>query len=159
MSPSISIRQLLAIALTLLLLACASSQPTSDDAQNASPPRPANAALYQDLGGAAGVERLVDALIKRYRADPRINGFFNSTDFAYFRERLIEDICVRAGGPCEYTGLSMEEAHSGMAIRESEFNYFVEESQLAMDDIGLPVAVQNRLLALLARERGSVIHQ
>jgi hemoglobin len=118
-----------------------------------------NASLYDDLGGDAGIKKLVDKLIEKYRADTRINGLFNETNFEYFAERLREDICVRAGGPCEYQGLSMADAHSGMDIKESEFNYFVEDSQNAMDEIGLPVGVQNRLLELLARDRHEVIRQ
>lgn len=116
-------------------------------------------ALYRDLGGAEGIAKLVDKLIVKYRADQRINGLFQETNFEYFAERLREDICVRAGGPCTYQGLSMAEAHSGMAIREREFNYFVEDTQVAMDELGIPLSVQNRLLKLLARERGEVIHQ
>lgn len=132
------------LALALLLSACASTQKDS---------------LYRDLGGEAGIAKLVDRLIVKYRADDRINGIFQETNFEYFGERLREDICVRAGGPCTYQGLSMAEAHSGMGIREREFNYFVEDTQVAMDELGIPLGVQNRLLKLLARERGEVIHQ
>jgi hemoglobin len=117
------------------------------------------ATLYDQLGGKAGVAKLVDKLVEKYRADQRINGLFNGTNFEYFAERLNEDICVRAGGGCTYQGLSMPEAHSGMDIKESEFNYFVEDTQKAMDELAIPLATQNQLLKLLARERADVIHQ
>ena len=133
-----------ALLLCVWLAACASTPKDS---------------LYQDLGGQAGIAKLVDRLIIKYRADTRINGLFQETNFDYFAERLREDICVRAGGPCTYQGLSMADAHSGMAIREREFNYFVEDSQAAMDELGIALGVQNRLLKLLARERPEVIHQ
>jgi hemoglobin len=90
--------------------------------------------LYDDLGGEKGVADLTDRLIAK-------------------------DICQRAGGGCEYKGLSMAEAHSGMQISEAEFNYFVEDSQAAMDELGLATATQNRLLAILARDRANVIKQ
>lgn len=115
--------------------------------------------LYEDLGGKAGVARLVDKLIEKYRADGRINGLFNDTNFEYFGERLNEYICVVTGGGCEYKGLSMEEAHSGMDIKEREFNYFVEDSQAAMTEVGIGVGVQNRLLEVLARDHVKVIRQ
>jgi hemoglobin len=113
--------------------------------------------LYDDLGGKPGVARLVDKLIEKYRADSRINGLFNETSFEYFGDRLNEYICLIADGGCEYTGLSMEDAHSGMDIKESEFNYFVEDSQAAMTEVGISVGVQNRLLKVLARDHGDVI--
>jgi hemoglobin len=141
-----SVKQtLFAVLLLIMMTSCANA--------------PKSASLYDDLGGDAGIKKLVDKLIEKYRADTRINGLFNQTNFEYFAERLREDICVRAGGPCEYQGLSMADAHSGMDIKESEFNYFVEDSQKAMDEIGLPVGVQNRLLKLLARDRDEVIRQ
>jgi hemoglobin len=141
-----SVKQtLFAVLLLIMMTSCANA--------------PKSASLYDDLGGDAGIQKLVDKLIEKYRADTRINGLFNQTNFEYFAERLREDICVRAGGPCEYQGLSMADAHSGMDIKESEFNYFVEDSQKAMDEIGLPVGVQNRLLKLLARDRDEVIRQ
>ena len=113
--------------------------------------------LYDDLGGKVGVARLVDKLIEKYRADSRINGLFNETNFEYFSERLNEYICLVADGGCEYQGLSMEEAHSGMDIKEREFNYFVEDSQAAMTEVGIGVGLQNRLLKVLARDHGDVI--
>jgi hemoglobin len=148
-TPIDTCRSALRTALLLALLwlsACASSGTTKDQ-------------LYQDLGGEAGVARLVDALIVKYKADTRINALFAETDTAYFRERLIEDICVRAGGPCTYRGLSMADAHSGMDIKEGEFNYFVEDTQLVMEELGIATATQNALLALLAKDRADVIRQ
>jgi hemoglobin len=137
----------LALALGIFLSACAS---TSTKSQGT---------LYQQLGGEPGVAKLVDALLVKYRADNRINGLFNETNFDYFRERLIEDICQRAGGGCVYQGLSMQEAHSGMAIKESEFNYFVEDAQIVMSDLRIPMETQNALLKLLAHDRADVINQ
>jgi hemoglobin len=115
--------------------------------------------LYQALGGEGGVVRLVDALDQRFRADPRIAKLFKTDpdEDAYFRLRLIEQICQLSGGGCEYTGQSMEEAHSGMAIAEAQFNAFVEDARDAMTSIGLATATQNRLLALLAPMHKDVI--
>jgi hemoglobin len=115
--------------------------------------------LYQALGGQNGVARLVDAFDRRFLADPRIAALFKTgaDEDAYFRERLTEQICNLSGGGCEYTGLPMEEAHSGMAIGEAQFNAFVEDARDAMSSIGLAVATQNRLLALLAPMHKDVI--
>ena len=115
--------------------------------------------LYDDLGGKAGVARLVEKLVEKYRADDRISDLFHETNFDYFSERLNEYICLVTDGGCEYKGLSMVEAHSGMDIKEREFNYFVEDGQAAMTDVGISIGVQNRLLKVLARDHGNVIRQ
>lgn len=134
----------LAVLLGLWLAACASAPKSS---------------LYQQLGGPAGVAKLVDAIIIEVKADERIGELFAETETEYFRERLIEQICMVADGPCEYTGLPMADAHSGMDISEREFNWFVEGVERAMSEAGLALPVQNRLLARLARMRAEVIRQ
>ncbi|HWT15250.1 MAG TPA: group 1 truncated hemoglobin [Patescibacteria group bacterium] len=115
--------------------------------------------LYDALGGAPGVAKLVDAISAEYRDDARIGFLFEDTDQDYFKARLREQICAISDGGCEYTGLSMEEAHSGMDLSEAQFNDFVDASRRAMTKAGFAIGVQNRLLARLAPMRGEVIHQ
>jgi hemoglobin len=138
------VKHLLFPLAALLLAACASTR---------------EARLYDALGGEPGVERLVDALTTEYHADPRLSELFAATDDEYFKARLREHVCSISGGGCEYTGLSMEEAHSGMQLSEAHFNDFVDVSRRAMTKAGFSIGVQNRLLALLAPMRESVIHQ
>ncbi len=140
-----SLKRLITLALVAALMsACATVRTPS---------------LYDDLGGKAGVARLVDSLIAKYRADSRINDLFHETNFDYFSDRLNEYICLVTDGGCEYKGLSMEDAHSGMEIKEREFNYFVEDGQAAMTEVGISIGVQNRLLKVLAHDHGAVVGQ
>ncbi len=113
--------------------------------------------LYQELGERAGIERAVDAILVEVKADKRIGDLFAETDFPYLRERLVEQICFLADGPCEYTGLAMEEAHSGMAISSREFNWFVEDVEIGLNKAKIPLDAQNDLLARMAKMRGDVI--
>ncbi|WP_170113318.1 group I truncated hemoglobin [Ahniella affigens] len=115
--------------------------------------------LYDDLGGAAGVAHMVDEIVTELHTDPKLADLFTETDDAYFKERLNEQICNLTDGGCEYTGLSMEEAHSGMDLSHAQFNDFVEACRRAMTRAGVTVGNQNRLLALLAPMHGQVIHQ
>jgi hemoglobin len=137
-------RLILGTMMSLLLAACATTRE----------PR-----LYDALGGEAGVATLVDALVAEYHADAKIGFLFADTDDAYLKARLREQICQISDGGCEYTGLSMEEAHSGMDLSEAQFNDFVDASRRAMTRAGVAIGVQNRLLARLAPMRGEVIHQ
>ena len=53
----------------------------------------------------------------------------------------------------------MEESHKGLALTPSDFNALVENLQAAMTVEGVPIPVQNRLLARLAPMRGQVIER
>ncbi|MCU9950545.1 group I truncated hemoglobin [Pseudomonas sp. PDM13] len=138
-------RRLILLA-TLALAACA-QQPPKDDS------------LYQDLGGKPGITRIVEGMLLNIAKDERIVEHFRKIDIERLRDKLVEQFCVEAGGPCTYTGDSMEESHKGQQLTESDFNALVEDLQDAMDAEGISSRTQNRLLARLAPMRGQVIHK
>jgi len=125
----------------------------------AAPPLPRDDSLYQALGGMEGIAVLVEKLLLRIAEDDRIVHHFLDSDIDRLNEKLIEQICFEAGGPCEYTGDSMPDSHAGMAIDEAEFNALVEDLIDAMNALRLPVTTQNHLLARLAPMRGDIIYR
>lgn len=134
----------LVLLLCLLLGACAQQSPKDDS-------------LYQQLGGEPGITRIVEGMLLRIAEDPRIVEHFQSVDIQRVRDKLVEKFCAEAGGPCTYSGDSMEESHKGMALTPSDFNALVENLQASMTAEAVPVPTQNRLLARLAPMRGQVI--
>jgi len=112
---------------------------------------------YDAFGGQAGIEALVDDLMIRMLEDPRINFQFAETDLARLRDKLVEQFCVETGGPCRYTGLSMQESHAGRNIDDRQFYALVEDLVDAMEARGIPVGAQNRLLKRLAPMHRDVV--
>ena len=119
--------------------------------------RAAAPTTYEQLGGAAGVEAIVDGLLETIVDDDRINAQFANTDILRLRSKLIEQICAQSDGPCTYTGLTMEETHAGRHIDDAQFNALVEDLIAAMTARGVPVAAQNRLLRRLAPMHGDIV--
>lgn len=138
--------RVLLLILALLLSACA-QQPAKDDS------------LYRDLGERAGITRIVEGMLLKIARDERIVERFSRIDIQRLRDKLIEQFCVEAGGPCLYTGDSMAESHKGQHVSRSDFNALVEDLIAAMDEQGIAVPVQNRLLARLAPMRRDVIEK
>jgi hemoglobin len=136
----------LSLLLVLLLAACASP-----------PPPPKDDSLYRGLGELPGITRIVEGMLLNAARNPRITHHFDDVDIERLREKLVEQFCVEAGGPCEYSGDSMEESHKGLNIDRGDFNALVEDLIDAMDAEGVVVPVQNRLLARLAAMRGQII--
>ncbi|WP_442908987.1 group I truncated hemoglobin [Halopseudomonas sp.] len=120
---------------------------------------PADDSLYQAMGGQAGINRVVEGLLYRIADDQRIVRHFAETDIARLQEKLQEQICVEAGGPCVYSGDRMAQVHAGFDLTEADFNALVEDLIAAMENEGLPVPVQNRLLQRLAPMRGEIIYR
>jgi hemoglobin len=144
-----------------LMAACASAPPTKHAASTEKPPAAARSGdkLYRALGGDAGITRVVDAALAEIHGDLRINFFFEKTDMADLRRLLIEQICAATGGPCTYSGRSMEEAHSGLNLTDADFDAFVDDLVRAMNSQKVPAELQKELLALLGPMRPEVVGQ
>lgn len=115
--------------------------------------------LYDDLGGNAGIAVVVDGFINQISYDQEIVKFFAKTDIKRLRSKLEEQFCMVSDGPCEYTGDSMADVHTGMQISTGQFNRVVELLQKAMTDAKVPYTVQNRLIERLAPMRPDIIHR
>ncbi|WP_095094151.1 group 1 truncated hemoglobin [Pseudomonas sp. Irchel 3A5] len=138
--------RLLSFFLIVLLVGCA-QQPPKDDS------------LYQGLGQRAGIQRIVEGMLIIAVKDERIGEHFKKIDIVRLRDKLVEQLCVEAGGPCKYTGDTMAESHKGQNLTRSDFNALVEDLIKAMDAEGISVPNQNRLIARLAPMRGEVIEK
>ena len=105
-----------------LLAACAQQAPRDDG-------------LYRALGEEPGIVRIVEGMLLGSARDPRIARHFLDIDIERLREKLIEQLCFESGGPCVYTGDSMEESHKGLRLTPSDFNALVEHLQDAIAQI------------------------
>ncbi len=106
--------------------------------------------LYADLGGEAGITRFVTEVLAISFADPRIAKDFDNINLVWLRDHIVRQFCELTGGPCRYTGRGMYASHKGLHLATSNFNFFVEDLQIAMDHEGVPFPTQNRLLKILA---------
>jgi truncated hemoglobin YjbI len=93
--------------------------------------------LFNQLGGYAAVQAVIDGLITNVGADARINGFFADTDLDNLNRLLVEQVCEATGGFCVYTGRSMRDSHAGLNIQDADFDALVEDLLAALDTLGV----------------------
>ncbi len=113
--------------------------------------------LFAEMGGKAGIDRIVDASVDNYLSDDRIKAIFDESNIDRLRTEFKVQFCQVAGGPCLYKGHDMAAAHKGLHLTNADFNAVVEDLQDAMDKAGLPFATQNRFLARLAPMQHQVV--
>nr|WP_194866680.1 group 1 truncated hemoglobin [Pseudoalteromonas sp. PPB1] len=113
--------------------------------------------LYQQVGGQAGLERLVDLFIQQIGHDKAILPYFAKANVSHFRQGFITHLCDTLDGPCEYQGDSMVQIHTGMQITEADFNRVVELLINAMTEAGIAHTTQNHVLSRLAPLRSEMI--
>lgn len=120
-------------------------------------PAMAEDTLFADMGGQPGIDRIVEVSVTNYLADDRIKAVFDESNMDRVRAEFKVQFCQVAGGPCGYQGHDMTEAHRGLHLTNADFNAVVEDLQAAMEQVGVPFAVQNRFLARLAPMQHQVV--
>ena len=115
--------------------------------------------LYQQLGGAEGVDALVYQLLVNIAKDDRVVARFRGVDIEKFRAGFSLYICSVSDGDCTYNGDSMQVIHAGYQYSDREFNAIVDNLMQAMDEQGIATPVQNALLARLAPTYKDVVYQ
>jgi hemoglobin len=114
--------------------------------------------IYQQLGGQPKIEEVVDNFITEIEFDAVLFTFFKDSNIDRFRKKLNEHICMLTGGPCKYSGDSMQQVHAGMNITEAEFNHSVDLFINAMTKADIPHSVQNKVLAVIIHTRDKMIY-
>jgi len=151
-------RSALVLAALAAALALTTAQAQTSAPANATIPAPADDALFRDLGGQAGIDRIVGDFVPRLVSDARMGEFFKRANQEHLKQMLGELFCRISGGGCVYTGLSMKLAHQDIDVSRGDFNALVEVLQASMAAQDIPFAVQNRLLARLAPLHRDVVN-
>jgi hemoglobin len=99
--------------------------------------------LYDRLGGGGAINALTESWVARVGGDNRANGKFARTDIDRLKKEIVDQLCEATGGPCTYTGRSMQETHDGMAVTAGEFD--------------VPKTEQDELVDLLRPMRADIV--
>ena len=78
--------------------------------------------LYDRLGGEAAIQAVVDGMYKKIFPDPDLEDFFKKTDKQRQMDMQKKFLTMATGGPNEYDGKSMKDAHKGRGIEDLEFD-------------------------------------
>src|SRR5438552_18520157 len=104
--------------------------------------------LYERLGGVYNIATVVDDLIDRVMADPRLNKnprvdeAHHRVPPAGFKYLVTEMVCWAAGGPQKYSGRSMAETHKDLSITGDEWWAFLDELQQPLNRFAITPEVQ-----------------
>jgi hemoglobin len=141
--------------LVLIVMAAAACGGGSKSTKTTTPP--AGKTLYDRLGGEKAVTAVVDDFVANVAADDKIKQRFANANIDHLKQMLVLQICSAAGGGCQYTGKSMEDAHKGMAITEEEFNALVGDLVKSLNKFKVADADQKDLLGALGGMKAQIV--
>jgi hemoglobin len=114
--------------------------------------------LYQRLGEANGIARLVDDVLAAHLANPIVKTRFeNIKDMDHAKRMAREFFCAGSGGPEPCTGKDMLTAHKGMNISEPEYLAVMDDIVGAMDKNKLDESTKNDVIAILYSLKENII--
>ena len=114
--------------------------------------------LYQRLGGADGIAKLVDDVIAAHLVNPVVKTRFqNIKDLDNTRKMARQFFGAGSGGPETYTGKNMATAHKGMNISEQEYLAAMDDIVGAMEKNRLSEDAKKDVIAILYSLKGGII--
>ena len=120
--------------------------------------------LYERLGSADGIRKIVDTVAEYHLNNPKISARFVplTKDPAILEnalQHLTNFMVAGSGGPPAYTGRSMEEAHFGMNISDDEYMSAIDDIMGALVTHGKGETVQKDVLFILYQLRSTIVRQ
>ena len=119
--------------------------------------------LYERLGGVYAIAAVVDDFIDRIMDDPRLNAnpkvdeAHHRVSRAGFKYLVTEQVCEATGGPQRYTGRTMFDSHTHLAITEPEWQAFLDDLRQTLDKFHVPAAEQRELFAIVESTKQDIV--
>lgn len=114
--------------------------------------------IYDDIGGAPAMDAAVDIFYRKVLADDRISQFFDTVDMDAQRAKQKAFLTMAFGGPNNYTGKDLREAHKGMALTEEHFSAVAEDLVATLQELNVPQASVDEIVAVLVTTKDDVLN-
>ncbi|MEM6429505.1 MAG: group 1 truncated hemoglobin [Deinococcota bacterium] len=114
--------------------------------------------IYEALGGEATFHAAVNELYDRILSDARINHYFANTDMNVQRKHMASFMMMVFGGPNEYLGRTMHDAHQGLQLSEDDFQAVTEHLVGTLQHFEVPQATINGIVSAVASLTPEVVH-
>ncbi len=112
--------------------------------------------LFEQIGGEAGLRRVVDAFVDRLFDDAMIGFMFRKTTRERVKSKEYEFAAGHLGGEVAYTGKPLREAHAPHAIQGGQFNRRLQILKETLAEMHVPEPVARHWIAHTESLRGVV---
>jgi len=119
--------------------------------------------LYERLGGASGISKLVDDVVEAHMNNPLIKARFlpyrdDPDTIAKVKQHTCNFFGAGSGGPEQYTGRSMLDAHRGMNISAQEYMAVLDDILDTLDKHMIDDQSRKDVLAIAYSLKNDIIH-
>lgn len=118
--------------------------------------------LYERLGGGGAIDAAVDLFYRKVLADDLLSPFFDGVDMTGQIAKQKAFLTMVTGGPNEYTGADMREAHKGLVARgisDAHFDAVVGHLGATLTELGVQSADIAEVAAVAESVRAHVLNR
>ncbi len=118
--------------------------------------------LFERIGGEEAVSAAVDIFYRKVLADETLAPFFETTDMVEQHKKQKAFLTFAFGGPNNYSGKDMREAHKGLVDRgmnETHFNSVAGHLQDTLSELNVPSQVAGEVMAIAGSTKSDVLNQ
>lgn len=106
--------------------------------------------IYEEIGSHKALVAVVDDFYERVLDDPGLAVFFKGTNMSRLKGMQVEFFATALGGPDEYSGRSMKDAHLGLGIGQRHFDLVATHLNEALSGAGVPQETVNTIIGTIA---------
>ena len=118
--------------------------------------------IYEKIGGEGAVDAAVDLFYRKVLTDDRVSNFFDDTDMDDQRAKQKSFLTMVFGGPHDYTGKSLREAHKRLVddgMNDSHFDVVAVHLQNTLEELGVPGDLVKEVMTLTAGTRDDILNR
>jgi len=116
--------------------------------------------LFERLGGEAAVEAAVDIFYRKVLLDSSISHFFDTTDMDAQRVKQKAFLTMAFGGPKNYTGKELREAHAPLVekgLGDEHFDAVAGHLDATLRELGVSDDLIGEIMAIAGSTRDDVL--
>lgn len=116
-----------------------------------------NTSLYDVLGGAEPLRVAVDQFYERVLGDPHLVQYFDCVDVTRVKRHQVLLLSQVLGGPAEYSGRALGEAHAHLNISGPDFDRVAGHLVGTLQDLGVDFTVIDAVEGVVASVRPDIV--
>ncbi|CAK86513.1 unnamed protein product (macronuclear) [Paramecium tetraurelia] len=113
--------------------------------------------IYERLGQSMAIDFTVDKLLQKLSNDPKLKNFFVKADMKKLNSQMQAFLTMLFGGPSNYMGRDMLEAHRGLGIDDTHFNLVVKHLSDTLVNLALPQEIVAEVVEVCEALRDDVL--
>ena len=113
--------------------------------------------MYDEVGGEAAVRALVGDFYQRVFADPELRPFFADAQRDRRERMQFEFFSAALGGPIEFSGTTLRDAHAGRHIGTAQLTLFTQHLLDTMKERELSPAAVDMIIDRISRYADDIV--